>query len=173
MADSAIALRAASSTTPTSLKTSYRRYSRSLLRHPERFDPERGTLPTWLMTVTHHKAVDTVRWVHRRTWLDTSSEAIPEACIDSSPTPDESACLREARAEVRAALECLKPSEREVLLLAYFGGCTQTQIARRLGLPLGTIKSRTLSGLRHLRAALNAPAGAVPDRRAVGTLVSP
>ena len=60
----------------------------------------------------------------------------------------------EERAAVRAALGALPPDQRQVIELMYFGGRSQSQIAAELGLPLGTVKSRTLLGMRRLRGAL-------------------
>ncbi len=67
---------------------------------------------------------------------------------------DEDVELREARRNVRAALATLSKAEREVLELAYWGGLTQSEIAAKLGIPTGTVKSRTFHALAHLREAL-------------------
>ena len=66
----------------------------------------------------------------------------------------EDAYLRVRRKEVRAALTTLPAEQRNVLDMAYFGGMTQAQIAEELGIPLGTVKTRTLAAMRKLRAAL-------------------
>ena len=76
--------------------------------------------------------------------------------------------LREARRDVRAALATLSKAEREVLELAYWGGLTQSEIATALGIPSGTVKSRTFNALTHLREALTSvdswPESSSPDR---------
>lgn len=130
----------------------------SLHRHPTRFDGKRGSLPTWLMTLTHHKAVDLVRTQQRRGGLDVTVDACA-VVLDSSPTPEVAACSADARSRVHAALRQLRPSEREVIVLAYFGGHSQSSIALHLNIPLGTVKSRTVAGMRRLHKDLAALAG--------------
>lgn len=125
-----------------------------LVRRPDRFDPTRGSLATWLLTLTHHKAVDVVRLRQSKAGLDVG-EARALSLADDRSTPEDEACRNEERARVRRALRELKPAEREVLLLAYFGGYTQRQVAARLDIPLGTVKSRTLRALRGLHRELD------------------
>jgi RNA polymerase sigma-70 factor (ECF subfamily) len=71
--------------------------------------------------------------------------------------PDDDALLRLERERVQAALARLPDRERETLELAYYGGFTQSELAERLGTPIGTIKSRMFSGLAHLRELLTDP----------------
>ena len=77
----------------------------------------------------------------------------PHAFVGESS--EDEVALREARAEVRAALATLSSAEREVLHLAYWGGLTQSEIATALGIPPGTVKSRTFGALARLRKALS------------------
>jgi RNA polymerase sigma-70 factor (ECF subfamily) len=114
------------------------------------FDPRRGTASTWLLTLVHRRAVDVVRREQRRR-TDQLDEAAPVA---SGASTDEEAFLRDERRRVQAALEVLTPDERAALELAYYGGLTQAEIAARLDVPLGTVKSRMFSGLAKLRDAL-------------------
>lgn len=123
-----------------------------LFRHPSGFDPERGTLIAWLSTVTHHQAVDLVRRHHVRTRLDTG--APDRELVDRLPTPEELTCASDEQRRTRAALDCLDDNVRQLIVLAYYGGLTQREIATRLDIPLGTVKSRTLRGLKQLRVAL-------------------
>lgn len=124
-------------------------------RKPEGYDQRRGSVKAWLMGMVHHRAVDTVRReeAHRRR----AEGAIPEA-LDREEDPAEQVLeeigLPEERKVVRSALEQLPPEQRQVIELMYFGGLSQSRIAERLSLPLGTVKSRTLLGMRRLRAAL-------------------
>lgn len=124
-------------------------------RTPEGYDQQRGSVKAWLMGMVHHRAVDTVRReeAHRRR----AEGAIPEA-FDREEDPAEQVVeeigLPEERKVVRSALEQLPPEQRQVIELMYFGGLSQSRIAERLSLPLGTVKSRTLLGMRRLRAAL-------------------
>jgi RNA polymerase sigma-70 factor (ECF subfamily) len=116
-----------------------------------RFDPNRGSPSTWILTVTHHRAVDVVRREQRRRSesLDHASEA-----PDPSPPVDERAWLGVARSQIAAALRTLPDPHREVIELAYFAGYTQSELAERLSLPLGTVKSRTFAAMAALRQAL-------------------
>jgi RNA polymerase sigma-70 factor (ECF subfamily) len=118
------------------------------------FDPSRGAVSTWLLSVTHHKAVDVVRRESRRRKA-ASDDALMEIAA-TGPGPEDEA-WRLLRAErTRAAIAELSAEHREVLLLAYYGGYTQTEIARLTGLPLGTVKSRTLAAMNRLRHMLAA-----------------
>ena len=113
------------------------------------FDPARGTAATWLLTLVHRRAVDVVRREDRR-----RASPLDEAPVASGEATDEAAEVREERQRVQAALAVLTPTEREALELAYYGGLSQSEIAERLGVPLGTVKSRMFAGLARLRDAL-------------------
>jgi RNA polymerase sigma factor (sigma-70 family) len=127
----------------------------TLWRDPSRFDPSRGSLATWLLTLIHHKAVDAVR---RESTLRRRMVAVPEAGEDWSPTPapgaDQTAMARIAAGQVRAALHRLPIEQRQALALAYFGGHTQREIAALTGVPLGTVKSRMFTAVQRLRLLL-------------------
>jgi len=121
-------------------------------RGAARFLPERGKASTWILTLVHRRAVDLVRREERRR-ADT---------LELAPEPgggdvDEEAWLRLQRERVQAALRQLPDQQREALELAYYGGFTQTELAERLGQPLGTIKSRMFMGLARLRELLGDP----------------
>ena len=127
----------------------------TLWRDPARFDPARGGFATWLLTVTHHRAVDAVR---KESTIRRRVVAVPEAGEDWSPTPvpgaDQAALARVAAGQVRAALHRLPVEQRRVLDLTYFGGHTQREIAVLTGVPLGTVKSRTFAAVQRLRSLL-------------------
>lgn len=116
------------------------------------YDPSRGALSTWLLGVTHHKAVDMVRREERRRadHLDSHAAGLPSA----GPGPEDLAWEGLRAERTREALRELSAEHREVLLLAYYGGYTQSEIADLTGLALGTVKSRTLHAMRGLRARL-------------------
>jgi RNA polymerase sigma-70 factor, ECF subfamily len=119
------------------------------------FDSRRGKAQTWFLTLVHRRAVDVVRREDRRR---------AEQLADDAPSPaaaatEEEAVLREQRRTVQAALARLPPDQREALELAYYGGLTQTELAERLGIPLGTVKSRVFSGLARLRDLLGETGG--------------
>ena len=122
------------------------------------YDPARGAVSTWLLSMTHHKAVDSVRREGNRRRRMAGEQAMLELEA-AGPGPDEVAWSR-LRAELtRDALRQLPAEQREVLLLAYYGGYTQREIADMTGLPLGTVKSRTLAAMRRLRERLSGAAG--------------
>jgi RNA polymerase sigma-70 factor (ECF subfamily) len=127
----------------------------ALWTNPNGYDHQRGSVKSWLMGTVHHRAVDIVRReeAHRRR----VERSIPEA-LATEPDPAEQVVQEvgapEEREAVRAALDALPAEQRQVIELMYFGGRSQSQIATELGLPLGTVKSRTLLGMRRLRGAL-------------------
>ena len=114
------------------------------------FVPERSKASTWLLTLVHRRAVDLVRREERRRAEPLESAAEP--VVDSAET---SAWLRLERERVQAALRLLPDHQREAIELAYYGGFSQSELAERLGQPLGTIKSRMFSGLSRLRELLD------------------
>jgi RNA polymerase sigma factor (sigma-70 family) len=122
----------------------------ALWRTASRFVPERGKASTWILTLVHRRAVDVVRHEERRR-TDTL-EGAPEP--DSGTGVDEEAWLRLQRERVQSALRQLPDQQREALELAYYGGFTQSELAERLGQPVGTIKSRMFNGLARLRELL-------------------
>jgi RNA polymerase sigma-70 factor (ECF subfamily) len=113
------------------------------------YEPTRAKPSTWLLTLVHRRAVDLVRREERR-----RGDPLPEKDAAHGETTDEAAWLREQRRVVQHALAQLPAEQREALELAYFGGYTQSELAERLGQPLGTIKSRMFTGLRRLRDLL-------------------
>jgi RNA polymerase sigma factor (sigma-70 family) len=120
-------------------------------RNADRFMPERAKASTWILTFAHRRAVDLVRREERR-----RTEPLPQALVeDTAPGTDEEAWLRLRRERVQKALRMLPDQQREALELAYFGGFTQSELAERLGEPLGTIKSRMFTGLARLRELLD------------------
>ena len=125
----------------------------ALWRTAPRFVPERGKASTWILTLVHRRAVDLVRREERRR-TDVLEHA-PEPA--SKETVDEAAWLRLQRERVQEALRKLPDQQREAIELAYYGGFTQSELAERLGQPLGTIKSRMFMGLARLRELLGDP----------------
>jgi RNA polymerase sigma factor (sigma-70 family) len=118
-------------------------------RSAPRFVPERAKASTWLLTLVHRRAVDLVRREDRR-----RAEPIDEAAEPAGAEVDESVWLRLERERVQEALRRLPDQQREAIELAYYGGFTQSELAERLGQPLGTIKSRMFTGLGRLRELL-------------------
>jgi len=121
-----------------------------LWRNAGSFIPERAKASTWILTLVHRRAVDLVRREQRR--RTESIEDAPEPAVGSA---EEAAWLRLDRERVQGALAQLPDQQREAIELAYYGGYTQSELAERLGQPLGTIKSRMFSGLARLRELLD------------------
>jgi RNA polymerase sigma-70 factor, ECF subfamily len=117
------------------------------------FAAGRGTARAWIMTLTHRRAVDLVRREEVR-----AGAPLPE---DDTWGETVDPLLGLQRERVRRALDDLSPAQRETLELAYYGGLTQSEIATRLGQPLGTIKTRTFAALARLQAMLADPQGSV------------
>jgi RNA polymerase sigma factor (sigma-70 family) len=118
-------------------------------RNRDRYDPARS-LEAWVLGIARKRAIDQLRRRH--------ANVVPlEELRDIAGDDGRELAERYARAtEVRAALERLPAEQREALTLAYFGDLTQTQVAERLGVPLGTVKARTFRGLRRLADILGA-----------------
>jgi RNA polymerase sigma factor (sigma-70 family) len=125
----------------------------SLWRDARRFDAERGTVATYLLSMTHHRAVDVVRREENLRRWRTSDEGL-ELEPDPKARVEDEVEASERRTEVRAALAELPAAQREALLLAYFGGYTQREVAALLGVPLGTVKTRMAAGMRKMKEAL-------------------
>jgi len=124
----------------------------TLWRTAARFVPERGKASTWILTLVHRRAVDVVRREERR-----RTESLERAAEPAVEGVDEDAWLRLQRERVQSALRSLPDTQREALELAYYGGFSQSELAERLGQPLGTIKSRMFTGLSRLRELLGEP----------------
>ena len=110
---------------------------------------EHGKPSTWILTLVHRRAVDLVRREERR-----RAEPLEDVSQPTGEATDEEAWLRAQRQVVQGALRKLPPDQREAIELAYYGGFTQSELAERLGQPLGTIKSRMFTGLGRLRELL-------------------
>ncbi|MGH3050115.1 MAG: sigma-70 family RNA polymerase sigma factor [Gaiellaceae bacterium] len=123
----------------------------SVWRGAGRFVPERARASGWLLMLVHRRAVDLVRREQRRRADPLDETAVPN---EGERSAEDAAWLRLERERVQEALARLPDQQRELLELAYFGGFTQSQLAERLGRPLGTIKSQMFSGLARLRELL-------------------
>jgi RNA polymerase sigma factor (sigma-70 family) len=117
------------------------------------YDGSRGSLSTWLFSLTHHKSVDAVRRSQRHSGRRASEDALTTEPDPTTPV-EEQAMASVRRDQVRAALVELPEPQRQALMLAYFGGYSQSEIAQLTGIPLGTVKTRTLAAMRRLRLVL-------------------
>jgi RNA polymerase sigma factor (sigma-70 family) len=127
----------------------------ALWRAPEAFDAARGTFRTFFLSLVHHRAVDVVRREERL--RRRASRVNPDSEVGEDVADDvvRDAWLAVRRRQVRDALHKLPPEQRQVLELAYFGGYTQARIADELGVPLGTVKTRTFAAMRKLQRLLS------------------
>jgi RNA polymerase sigma-70 factor, ECF subfamily len=125
-------------------------------RRARDFDDSRGRAFTWLVTIARSRALDRLRASGSRLRLANEAAQAPHEEVGDAA---KDAAQAEAGAMVRAALAQLPAEQRSALLLAYFEGLTQTEIAARLGDPLGTVKTRMRSGLNRLRELLHAKSG--------------
>ena len=116
----------------------------------DRFDPDRGSLRSYLLTLGHHRAVDMVRADDRRRQREERLAAMAEAPYDLEHEVWDLAVAD----EVGRALATLPAGERQAIEMAYFGGHTYREVAALLGQPEGTIKGRIRHGLERLRAVL-------------------
>jgi RNA polymerase sigma-70 factor (ECF subfamily) len=125
----------------------------SIWRSRLRYEPERGSVRSWVLGIVHHRTIDALRrnLVHDR--RRTSDEGLEERHEAPERTDVEVARRDEART-VRAALDSLPDEQTKVIELAYFGGFTHVQIAEMLGMPIGTVKGRMRLGLEKLRRQL-------------------
>jgi len=119
------------------------------------FDPERGSLRAWLSTMARTRAIDRLRSEKRRRSAHeraASATSSPMAIEPTHPHPaDEQAEMNELRGRLGNALSELNPDQKIAIELAYFGGFSQSEIARKLEEPLGTIKTRIRDGMKQLR----------------------
>ena len=127
----------------------------ALWQAPRAFDPARGAFRSFFLSLVHHRAVDTVR---REDRLRRRTERMNPTAGEDEDVAEEivqESWLADRRVRVKAALERLSPEQREVLELAYFRGHTQARISEELGIPLGTVKTRTLAAMRRMRMLLS------------------
>jgi RNA polymerase sigma-70 factor (ECF subfamily) len=120
-------------------------------RRAEDFDEQRGRPFTWLVTMTRSRAIDRLRVLGARQRL---SESAARETMEETSDAALDAFKSEQREIVKSALAELTEDQRSTLLLAYFEGLTQSEIAAKLGTPLGTVKTRMRSGMIKLREIL-------------------
>jgi len=123
----------------------------SFWEHPERYEPERGTLRAFLGTLTHRRSVDFIRREEARRRRETKTSLEPRF----ASAVDDSALRTLTSQSVRDAVALLPAAQREALELAYFQGHTYRQVADVLGIPEGTAKSRLRLGLQRIAELLH------------------
>jgi RNA polymerase sigma-70 factor (ECF subfamily) len=147
----------------------------TLWNRAELFDPSRGALSAWLLTIARNRAIDRLRVASRHEraatfssfahgladdqstleWLTSTGDLIGTA--GPEPGPEMALADKETREIIRDALASLSPLERRAIELAYGTGLSQSEIAAHLGWPMGTVKTRTRRAFRHLRERLEGP----------------
>ena len=129
-----------------------------LWQQPRRFDPTRGNLTSYLAALTRSRSIDRLRArdSQGRRQQGLALEAGATAARDESADPLENMLLGERRRRVQAGLAALPEEQQQALEIAYFEGLSHVEIAARLGIPLGTVKTRIRQGMIRLRAAMAA-----------------
>jgi RNA polymerase sigma-70 factor (ECF subfamily) len=138
----------------------------TLWRRAHLFDARSGSLANWLLGIARNRAIDRFRAESRR--VTSSAVTLADSSMDGEPGVDVASAafdptsvveLRWKQSVVRSLVADLPEAERDMLLLAYARGLSQTEIADRTGLPLGTVKSRTRRALAHMRGRVTAIPG--------------
>ncbi|MGH9154370.1 MAG: RNA polymerase sigma factor [Acidimicrobiales bacterium] len=125
-----------------------------MLQSPDRFDGDRGTLRGFLMTQTRCRAMDHLRAEAARA---RRQRRVVAGTPCSTGDVEQEACDADQARRVREALAGLPAPERQAIAMAFFGGLSYREVARRLGEPEGTVKSRIRAGLRRLAVSLGQP----------------
>lgn len=127
----------------------------TLWRRAETYRPERGAVRAWLLTVVRNRAIDVLR-SPSRSGPSATATSVDDLNLVAPDNPEQDAMRMVEGRVVRAALAELPPEQREVVELAYFAGLAYPEVAERMGIPLGTVKSRMRLALERLRALLRA-----------------
>jgi RNA polymerase sigma-70 factor, ECF subfamily len=126
----------------------------SIWKSGARFDRARGSVRSWMLSIVRNRAIDALRSrAGKAPKLSFDDDAILEQ-RPSGELTEEEAMRRETATEIRGALGELPGEQSKVIELAYFGGFSQSEIARMLGVPLGTVKGRMRLGLEKIRGEL-------------------
>lgn len=133
----------------------------NLWREAGRYDPRRGLVRRWLMTMVHNQGIDSLRRLSTRERVQAEAEILLPRPAPSDATSTQ-AYARDETQTIRGALQGLPEDQRRVIELAFYGGRTQEEIAEMLKLPLGTVKSRARLGLLKLRDAMGSELQAPP-----------
>lgn len=124
----------------------------SIWRRPGSYSPDRGSVTAYVLGTVHHKAVDAIR--HEESIRRRERNALGDVPETSDETLVEQTWISMRRDRIRQAVTKLSDAQREAMELAYFQGLTYSQVADKLGIPLGTAKTRLRDGLIKLRDLL-------------------
>lgn len=121
-----------------------------------KFNPERGSFYTYLMMLTRSRTIDRLRSKRSKGLFWKNTGKLKDSIeLQKSDSPMEIVSIEERSTQVRNALEYLSPNQRQVLELSYYQGLSQSEIAKRLNIPLGTVKTHSRRGLLQLRKNLH------------------
>lgn len=129
----------------------------SIWRSGARYDRGRGSVRTWILGITHHRAIDALRRGVVQDRHRASDEGIEER-FEAEERTDVEVARREEALELRGVLDDLPEDQRRAIELAYYGGFTQSEIAEMLSVPIGTVKGRMRLGMEKMRGKLAPPA---------------
>ena len=122
-------------------------------RRASTYHIQRGKVTAWLFSIAHHRTIDELRRRRReQTWMQHGVDLTNRPSETDDPVEYTKSQFESGH--IKDALETLRPEQREVVVLAYFGGLTHSEIAARLGHPLGTVKTRMRLALKRLRESL-------------------
>lgn len=123
-------------------------------QNPGRYDPDRGPFGPWILRVTRNRVIDlTRRRKYERPAIDGEVD-LTLRLVDPEPGPDDVAWSQSVAREVAGVLSALPAAQRQAIVLAYFHGMTQSEMARHLDIPLGTVKTRVRTALQRLAALM-------------------
>ena len=120
-------------------------------RHSADYDPGRGSVKSWLLLRTRSRSLD----VQKSARVSKQASGLDDAWLAQLGDLDGDTAAGADQSRIRQVLAALSPEQREVLLLGYFEGLSSSEIAERIGVPLGTVKSRVAAALSQLRVALS------------------
>ena len=124
-------------------------------RRADSYSPQSGAVRSWLISILHHRTIDYLRSIRRRSAMkDTTLEDVEQDENLAFPDVWDEAWRSVQSSQVRAALLKLSPEQRQVIELAYFQGWTHSEISEGYHIPLGTVKARMRLGLIHLKRTL-------------------
>jgi len=123
-------------------------------RQADRYDSHKASVRTWLSLMTRSRAIDRRRLNQTRTRTKENAERLGTIPTRSEPEGARNVWLGQLRSRLQKELAKIPPAQRQIIELIYFGGLTQLQVSKRTGVPLGTVKTRSLLAMKKLRQAL-------------------
>lgn len=122
-------------------------------RQARRYDPARSVPKTWLLMMARCRAIDSVR-SSKRHRMESFDDLV---CVHHAESPEDALAASAERLRIRSVIESLTPAQRVAIEMAFYAGMTHSEIATKLGKPLGTVKSHIRVGMAHLRKHFKTP----------------